>query len=274
MDRFAFLMQQEIELRLPIYVSGAGHWDNQETIVRPEGFPLFQWLHCAAGEGELKVAGESSRVREGTGFFLYPNEPHEYRAISEPWEIYWIVFGGELAEPLARLAGLTRSGVYSVTDDGLIRHIQNALTLASAGKPLAGLECSKLVYMLLIDIMKCITVDRPSVEQNYMRLQPVFEYMELHYDRKITLEELADVMGVSIQHLCLLFRKIVKTRPIEYLNQLRIHKSKGMMLRDRDARISEIARKVGLDAPGYFSTLFKRVEGMTPEAFRKISGVR
>ncbi|WP_284645904.1 AraC family transcriptional regulator [Paenibacillus silviterrae] len=275
MQRFAFLMHSELETKLPVYMCGAGYWTSQETIIRPKGYPLPQWLFCTDGEGELKLGGEICSVKPGMGIFLKADEPHEYRAIREPWEIYWLNFSGEQAERMSLLAGLTRSGVYRITNyDLILHHMKAALTFALSEKPLAGMECSKLIYSLLIDITKCITVHQPSIEQNYMRLTPVFNYMEQHYASKISLEELAELLGVSTQHLCLLFRKIVHCRPIEYLNRLRINKSKELMLKEWDARVGEIARRVGFDTPSYFSTLFRKAEGMSPETFRRLNGMR
>ncbi|MGZ9586054.1 AraC family transcriptional regulator [Paenibacillus marinisediminis] len=274
-DTFGFLMQSDTEAKLPIYMAGAGHWENQDPVDRPDGYPLYQWLHCLSGEGELRVNGHTARVKPGTGMFLYPDEPHAYSSIQSPWEVCWITFSGREAAAMARVAGLTHSGVYGVSSQELIvNHMKNALSLTLSGKPLAGLEGSKLVYTFLIDMMKYMTVQQPSVDQSYFRLQPVFDYMEQHYSRDITLEELADQLGLSVQHLCLLFRRILNKRPVEYLNQLRIHKSKEMMLQSPDARIGEIARMVGFETPGYFSTLFKRYEGMTPETFRKLNWLR
>lgn len=274
MNRFAFLMLTEQETRLPIYTLGTGHWDDQEDINRPEGVPFFQWLQCSSGMGEFRCNGEVQYVKPGTGLFIFPNVPHEYHGVSVPWEIDWIAFDGELAVHLAGWAGLTRSGVYSLSDSELLlSHLRNTLALALSGRPLAGLECSKLIYMLMIDIMKHISDNTSSIEQNYARLQPVFDYMEERYKEPVTLEELAQTIGVSAQHLCLLFRRNVKLRPMEYLNLLRIRKSKEIMLNELNARIGEVARRVGFDTPGYFSTLFKRNEGITPEAFRKLNGV-
>ncbi|WNR45728.1 AraC family transcriptional regulator [Paenibacillus roseipurpureus] len=275
MQRFAFLMHSDIETKLPIYMCGAGHWESQETIIRTEGYPLFQWLFCTNGEGMLKLGHEEMSVKPGMGIYLLPNEPHEYRAIQEPWEIYWLNFKGEQALPMTLLAGLDRSGVYRMTNSELmIHHMKAALALALSEKPLVGLECSKLLYNLIIDMMKSITIRQQSIEQNYLRLQPVFDYMESHYTNKITLEDMAELLNVSTQHLCLLFRKIVNHRPVEYLNLLRINKSKELMLQEVDARIGEIARRVGFDTPGYYSTLFKKTEGMSPETFRRMNRLR
>lgn len=273
-NKLGFLMQSDTMMQLPIYMTGAGHWNHQEPIHRPDGYPQFQWLHCVNGQGELKVGGQTYRVKPGSGMFLYPDEEHAYYSMEKPWEVYWITFMGRDAENLAQLAGINTSGVYAVHSQELIlNHMKNALSLTCSDKPLAGLECSKLAYMFLIDLM----TDRmhaSSTDQGYLRLQPVFDYMENHYQRDIPLQELAEQLRVSTQHLCLLFRKILNKRPMEYLNQLRIQKSKERLLECPDARIGEIAGQVGFTTPGYFSTLFKRMEGMTPEAFRKLNGVR
>ncbi|MCF6409554.1 AraC family transcriptional regulator [Alkalihalobacillus sp. EGI L200015] len=274
-QRFSFLMQTDIVMKLPVYMVGVGHWDNQEPVSRPDGYPLYQFLYCIDGEGEFIAGNHRYQVKPGTGMFLYPDDPHEYRAVKEPWELYWLNFAGEQAETLVRLAGFTSTGTYRITSGELItRHMQAALTLALSQKSLAGLECSKLVYMLMIDIMKCIAVRRPSIEKNFKRLQPVFDYIEQHYTRRIMLEQLADTLGVSVKHLCLLFRQIMNIRPIEYLNLFRINKSKELLLTKWDARIAEIAHQVGFETPGYFGKLFKKTEGVTPEMFRRLNGIR
>lgn len=274
-NTIAFSMQSAGETKLPVYMTGAGHWDHQEPIDRADGYPQFQWLYCMTGEGELIVNGQTSAVKPGTGMFLYPDEAHTYRSVKEPWEVYWITFSGREAALLSQMAGLSHSGVYGVSSHELIvNHMRQALYLALSDKPLAGLECSKLVYMFLIDMMKVMTRHTPSVDESYLRLEPVFEYMEKHYRSHITLEQLANEMEISISHLCLLFRRIVDKRPMQYLNQIRIHKSKELLLKLPDARVGEIALMVGFETPGYFSTLFKRNEGMTPEAFRKLNRLR
>ncbi|MFC0216189.1 AraC family transcriptional regulator [Paenibacillus chartarius] len=275
-QRFGFLTLTEIERQLPVYMSGAGYWSSQEEIVRPNGYPLYQWLYCVDGEGELWVRGERSEVKPGFGIFLSPHEPHEYRATTEPWEIYWLNFEGVQAESMARTAGLARSGVYRLagSDAVMLNHMQSAVSLVLSGNPLAGLECSKLVYALLLDIMKGMADPHASLEMSFRRLQPVFDYMERHYARRVTLQELADTVGVSGQHLCMLFRKIVDARPMEYLNKLRIRKSKEQLLAFPQDRIGEVARKAGFETVGYFCVLFKQMEGVSPDTFRKLNGVR
>lgn len=272
MDRVAFLILTERETLLPVYTRSVGHWDHQEKTVRGDGYPAFQWLYCSSGEGVLRVRGEEHAVLPGTGMFLYPHEPHEYEG-TEPWELDWITLYGPEVEPLARLAELTRSGVYKVrSPEPLLAHLRNAQAIALSRWPFVGTECSKAAYSLLLDLTSCLnTGTSGSSEQGTERLQPVFDYMEAHYMRAISLNELAAAAGVSPKHLCLIFRRAVRMRPMEYLNLLRIRKSKEIMLQERSVPLKAIASRVGFETPGYFSLLFKKSEGMTPDLFRKLN---
>ena len=272
MDRLAFLILTERETLLPVYTRSVGHWDHQEKTVRPEGYPAFQWLYCSSGEGVLRVRGKEHAVYPGTGMFLYPNEPHEYEG-TEPWELDWITLYGPEVEPLARLADLTRSGVYKVrSPEPQLAHLRNAQAIALSRRPFVGMECSKAAYALLLDLGSGLSGGPPGgSERGAERLQPVFDYMEAHYRRTVTLDELAAEAGISAKHLCLIFKKTVQMRPMEYLNLLRIRKSKEIMLQERHVPLKEIALRVGFETPGYFSQLFKKSEGMAPDLFRKLN---
>ncbi|MCF2938477.1 AraC family transcriptional regulator [Paenibacillus alkaliterrae] len=270
-----FPILTETDMTLPLYLTSNGHWSNQEPIDRPGGYPHFQWLQVMTGAGELHVGDQKMTVRAGQGFCLFPNEPHQYFAVQEPWEIHWLSFRGDLSEPLFRQAGITQSGVYSTADhDMIVTHMKNIYAMTQSGRAFLGLECSKLVYMFLLDLMKVIMVSSHSVEQNYVKLHPVFQYIEANYTRLITIKDLARCIDVTPQYLCLLFKKALRMRPMEYVNRERINRSKELMFHESDIKMHEIAQRVGFDSPSYFSSVFRRLEGLSPEQFKKIHGIR
>ncbi|MCA0754834.1 AraC family transcriptional regulator [Paenibacillus sp. N4] len=274
-DTMVFPILTETDTMLPLYLTSNGHWSNQETIDRPDGYPHFQWLQVMSGAGELYVGDQVMTVRAGQGFCLFPDVPHRYHAIQEPWEIHWLSFRGELSETLFRQAGITKSGVYSTADhDMIVSHMKNIYAMTQSGRAFMGLECSKLVYMFLLDLMKVIQVSSHSVEQNYVKLHPVFQYIEANYDRLITIKDLAACIDVTPQYLCLLFKKAMKMRPMEYVNRERINRSKELMFKESGIKMHEIAMRVGFDSPSYFSSVFKRLERLSPEQFKRIHGIR
>ncbi len=274
-DTMVFPILTETDTTLPVYLTSIGHWSNQEPIDRPNGYPHFQWLQVIAGSGELHVGDQKMTVRAGQGFCLFPNEQHQYFSIQEPWEVFWMSFRGDLSDKLFRQAGITQSGVYSTADhDMIVTHMKNIFAMTQSGRSFLGLECSKLVYMFLLDLMKVILVSSHSVEQSYLKLHPVLQYIESHYNGLITIKDLASCIDVTPQYLCLLFKKALKMRPMEYVNRERVNRSKELMFRESDIKMHEIAHRVGFDSPSYFSSVFRRLEGLSPEQFKKIHGMR
>lgn len=273
LDQYVFPKMTDLEYQLPVYMHATGYLSCQYPIDRPKGFPGFQWIQCTDGEGRLEIDGVEHTVSKDQGMFLYPDIPHKYYPRSDHWEVYWIILSGSQIETIAKLSGMTRSGVYNISNsDILLSHLKNAYSIACSAKSLVGLECAKLTYNLMLDITKC-TADNELMNQDTTRLQPVIDYIEKYYAQVITLRDLADQLNITTQHLCMLFRQLLNMRPIEYLNRVRIHNSKLLMHRHRDKNISEIAYMVGFENPGYYARCFKQYEGLTPHKYRGIHGL-
>jgi AraC-like DNA-binding protein len=64
------------------------------------------------------------------------------------------------------------------------------------------------------------------------------------------------------------FRKELGTTPITYLQRYRINQAKTL-LRDSQQTITEIALNVGFSDSSYFSRIFHRETGVSPEMFRR-----
>lgn len=89
--------------------------------------------------------------------------------------------------------------------------------------------------------------------------------------RRITLNELAVLAGMSVPSLCVRFKEAFGLSPIECLIQHRMHHA-AHLLANPQLTIQEIAGQVGYDDPFHFSKLFKKHFGYGPrEARRRIS---
>jgi two-component system response regulator YesN len=99
-----------------------------------------------------------------------------------------------------------------------------------------------------------------------MILSDAKQYMQNHYDRSITLKEVADHVYVSKGHLSALFKSNNETF-LKYLTSIRMNKAKALM-RDNEFKVYEIVEMVGYSDPAYFTELFKRHTGKTPNEYR------
>jgi AraC family transcriptional regulator len=102
------------------------------------------------------------------------------------------------------------------------------------------------------------------------RLRRVEDYIKEHFDRRITLRDLAAVAGLSRMHFAAQFRTATGYRPHDYVVTQRIEYAKSL-LSDSEITLAEIALNAGFSAQAHFSTVFKRVTGSTPAQWRGCS---
>jgi len=116
-------------------------------------------------------------------------------------------------------------------------------------------------------------MESPRVRVNALpkwRLRRVEQHIADHFDRGISLSELAGVAGLSRMHFAAQFRAATGYRPREFLLNYRIEHAK-MLLATTGRPLAEIALAVGFSTQAHFSTVFKRISGESPARWRLAS---
>lgn len=94
-------------------------------------------------------------------------------------------------------------------------------------------------------------------------IDAVKHYIRQHYREDLTRNKLADVVHITPNYLSKRFHTEVGMSLREYINQLRIEDAKRLLL-STNATISEVACEVGFDNISYFSTVFRKLCGVSP----------
>lgn len=97
-------------------------------------------------------------------------------------------------------------------------------------------------------------------------IQKVVKYIEVNYHFDLSLDQCAQICGLSPHYLSRLFKKTMDVSFIEYLSKYRIDKSKEL-LGSTNLTVAEIAEKVGYQMKN-FIRVFKKHEGVTPGQYR------
>jgi len=272
MKDYIFSTITEADKKLPYYVLGAGRNWNQEHVVCPNGY-FFQWIQSVHGEGELITGGKTYRIKEGCGMLLVKDIAHEYYSVSPNWIVDWIVFDGDqVMSFLLQNANINSSRLlYTNRPDLFSSRIREVMEIIKSGNALSSIRCSGILYSLLTDIMQ-YTSDQPnnSSLSQHLRLKPVFDYIDQNYDKTLALEDLAAISEVTPQHLCTIFKKTTSIRIFQYINSVRIKKSKELLLQNPQMSIKEVSNASGFDDFNYFCSVFKKHENITPGQFRKL----
>ena len=99
------------------------------------------------------------------------------------------------------------------------------------------------------------------------RIKPVLEFIEAHYNEELSLDMLANVIGMNARYFCKIFHSITHTTPMSYVNSYRIEKA-AFLLETTDLTITQIATECGFWESGYFTKVFKKYKGTTPQSHR------
>lgn len=94
----------------------------------------------------------------------------------------------------------------------------------------------------------------------------VRNYINEHIEERLTLNEVSDIFGISHNYLSVLFKKNCGIGFSEYITLSKIARSKAMLL-EENLKIYEVADRLGFETSGYFSKVFKKVEGISPREF-------
>ncbi len=277
--RMFFPVPDEHGARLPYGFAGVGCRYPQEHVKRPGGrdetewmYPYYQWIGCRRGCGEVILDRKTPvRVPEGCGMLLFPGTPHEYYAVTNEWEVDWVVFSGEGIDNFIRgVMGAEASGVFSVSRPHMISEaIARLYDTAVSDDPTKYARASGIVYEILVAIyIYAFRRQGASFAEKAERLRPVFRYIDAHCEEAIELSELARIAGVTPQHLCTVFKSATSRTLSEYINGVRIERSKELLLLERGMKIKEVAERCGFGDVSYFCAVFRRFEGVSPTEFR------
>lgn len=99
-------------------------------------------------------------------------------------------------------------------------------------------------------------------------IQKALDYIGFHYTEDISLNTVADFVYLNRDYLSRQFKKEVGTNFSEYLMNMRMKRAKRL-LETTNMRISDIALSVGITNMSYFSTVFHKSFGCTPNDIRK-----
>jgi AraC family transcriptional regulator len=100
------------------------------------------------------------------------------------------------------------------------------------------------------------------------QMRRIFAHVEANLCRRITVRELARLLGLSASHFCRAFKCTFGVSPRDYVLRRRIEVAQGMMLTTREP-LSSIAVRCGMCDQPHFTRSFHRIVGETPYAWRR-----
>ena len=231
----------------------------------PLGREHYGLVLVLRGNAEYRFCtGERFTVTDGDMFFLAPHAA--YTVVAEKsFEHYTVNFDvhedtsktGALNKPFCLLKGERSEQIKR----GFVELI-NVWTSKNTGFEMQAIGC---LYGLLSQFYLEYVSEHNTV--SYNRLLPAKEYIDQHFDRPITLEELAKLSTMSVTNFRREWKKNYTHPPLQYRDTIRLYYAKEY-LSSGYYTVSQIAQKCGFDDVSYFVRFFKKQTGITPGEFK------
>ncbi|MFQ9798713.1 MAG: AraC family transcriptional regulator [Clostridia bacterium] len=224
-------------------------------------------IYCIAGKGYVVIEGDEQdrlTVDAGQAVLIPRNTPHEYFADPKnPWEIYWFhyrrLLEKEDEEAFERKAAVYQPGI----SPELIAKFQQMFTAMEDYFDARGhIRVCALAQLILCDLL--------DQQQEGGAMLMLKQYLDENYRQNVTLDELAELIGLSKFHLSRSFKQYTGFAPKQYVNRVRITKA-CHLLSSTELSVAQVSEKMGYHSPFIFSEQFKNIIGYSPSEYRKMS---
>lgn len=239
------------------------------------GLRSYLFFLVTAGSGKLVYEGQTWPLAAGDCAFIDCRKAYAQSSSEDDmWSLKWIHFHGAsmsgIYEKYVQRGGgpVIAGGEDTSAFSGLLTEL---LALAGSEDYIRDMRINEKITCLLTRIMaqSWHPENRSKSPWKKQSLQYVKSYLEEHYREHITLDQLAGRFYINKFYLARTFREQFGVTILGYLDQLRITRAKRL-LRFSDLTVEAVGREVGIPEPGYFSRVFKKVEGVSPGEYRRM----
>jgi AraC family L-rhamnose operon transcriptional activator RhaR len=295
-QRFFDLDRSAISLRVGLYRADALYWGylgSKWWRNYRHTHSFFEVCYAVGGKGTFRTLNKDFPIGGGELFVAKPGDMHEIvSARRTPLQIYFWAFtlvpttGGGLGEAEqsvnrlldAFIVSSRRMGAMSDSIQPTLQMLTEEIAGSSAG---CKMVIDALALKLLVETARCLTegavpaevIDPAPHSESEAIARTAMRYLRDNFSRQIEVRDVAAQVHLSERHLSRLFREITGVTVLEYLTNLRIEMASQLLL-DKEIPIKQVARSVGYPDAHYFTTLFGKRTGMTPNVFRSSGGTR
>ncbi len=101
------------------------------------------------------------------------------------------------------------------------------------------------------------------------KMRMVYDYVMTNFKSKISLEDIAEMLNMTITSFCRYFKPRANKTFSSFVNEIRIGHARKLLLED-NLNISQICYECGFSTLSNFNRQFKAITGMSPHEYRKL----
>lgn len=231
-------------------------------------FDSYLIILIESGTMEILLGNKFHMATKGEAVLIDCYKPHAYRT-NTGCKTLWLHFDGQSAKSYYDYLVKERGNIIALSSFKSSRDILAGL-IENSEKHLSASEAqmSIMIGNLLLELSSGTSHEQSTKEDGIKR---VTAYLTENFAQKISLEEMADMAGLTPYHFTRKYKKETGVTPHQFLLSTRMSAAK-YCLSNTNMTISEIAVSCGFIDESAFCYTFKKREGITPNEYRKNSG--
>ncbi|MBO4931099.1 MAG: AraC family transcriptional regulator [Clostridia bacterium] len=256
--------------KYPLMVNCAGRFMADSPFVTDlaRGREDYYFLYVERGELAVTLNGSIHTARSGSVLVFPPHYRYRYAFSGNNTISYlWVHFTGSYAERFLSECGFGELPCLLRLDSNIkiVSGFEKLFDIYRAHQPLQQqkLACG------LEDILLCVATDLMPVGDARV-LTKSLGYIHTFYSKDIRIPELAKMESLSNSRYITVFKQHMGMPPSEYIILLRLNVACDL-LKSRDVSVKEVAARVGYDDPHFFSKIFKKKMGVSPQQYKDSS---
>jgi len=230
----------------------------------------FKLIYITSGMGYVCFENMSeTEISKGKVLLFYPHQKYTYYHLSDyEWKEYFIRFETDNDYKLMIRRFFPDNKL--IMDIGYNDELLNLFCRAI--DVIKNRLKSSQVYLsgILFHILGLVISESKNKTLNKKHLQQI-EYAKIIFNENIytdiKIEDVAERLNLSYSLFRLNFKKITGVSPAKYYTNLKICKAKQLLL-ETPYSIKEVSFMLSFSTFEYFSTLFKKIVGVSPKDFR------
>jgi len=260
---------------LPVYISQIGYFPKATFHYRERvnGCEDNILIYCVQGKGHFKI-DESYFEINCNEFVLIPATDKYMRYWADkdnPWTIYWIHYTGDGISAFNKAFKINVSNQPIVVPYNVkgLEIWQNIYQILEKGFNNASVRNATFhLYHLLATFLFPENESKNDKKGKQDLVSNTIHIMRDNIGQKLSVENMAADNNVSVSHFSALFRKATGMPPIDYFISIKMQKA-CELLHSSDEKVIVIAAQLGYSDPYYFSRIFKKHIGLSPNLYRR-----
>lgn len=234
--------------------------------------PSYSFHFVLFGKGTLVADDRTYTVSRGEVFLLYEGEHYVYYPDpKDPWSYIWVEVEGDNLDTIFSFCGFEKSDCRMLVKDfdsyvALMQDMRNAFDMTKSQE----IKCASYFLLLLSKFIEYENdkTESPKEARKKRTLRDILVYINNNFYMNLSLETIARESGVSVRTLTDLFAEVLNMTPVQYLTAYRIAIA-CEQFQTTSMNVGEVARWSGFDDEKYFSRIFKKEKGVSPQEYRK-----